>query len=76
MTAVVDAAVSALEPWVGRMAADTCMRATAIAVGKTSDELGVADLPAIDENIRRLLLPIAPAPAIVAILETIHGAAS
>lgn len=71
---LVDSARRALTPYVGPIAADTCLRATALSAGKTSDDLGVADLPVIDASIRRLLSPIAPSSAIDAILKEIHGA--
>jgi hypothetical protein len=75
MSTVIEATIGALEPWVGRMAADTCVRATALAAGKMSSELTAADLPAIDASIRRLLSPIAPGTTIDTILKQIHGAA-
>lgn len=75
MSTVVEATIGALEPWVGRMAADTCVRATALSAGKMSDDLTSADLPAIDASIRRLLSPIAPGATIDNILKQIHGAA-
>lgn len=75
MSTVVEAARSALEPFVGVMAADTCLRATAIAIGKMSSELTLDDMPAIDTSIRRLLSPIAPGSTIDSILAQIHGGA-
>ena len=46
-----DEATKMLEPYVGRTVADTCIRATAIALGKTRDELAKTDLPRLEENI-------------------------
>lgn len=65
-------AISTLEPFVGPMAASTCVRATALALGKTADSLGPADLPALKDNIRRLLGPVAPAAVITQILADIE----
>lgn len=56
--------VSTLGPFVGQTAADTCVRATALSLGKTTDDLGTADLPALGASVRRLLGPIAPAAVI------------
>ena len=58
------AIVSALEPWVGGTVADTCVRATALAAGKSVDELRGEDVPMLCQNVRRLLSPIAPASAV------------
>lgn len=67
------AVITALEPYVGVMAADTCVRATALAVGKTADELGPEDVPQLCANVRKLLAPIAPAHAVEGILGQIRG---
>ena len=64
-------AIRTLEPFVGPMAASTCVRATAIALGKTADELAAVDLPTLERNVRRLLSPIAPAAVIDQIIEDI-----
>lgn len=58
------AAIGALEPLVGAMAASTCVRATALSLGKTSDDLAAEDLPALEANFRRLLGPVAPSSVI------------
>lgn len=55
---------SALEPFVGPMVADTCVRATALSLGKMSDELDVDDMGALESRIRQLLGPVAPPAAI------------
>jgi len=62
-----------LEPYVGRVVADTCVRATALSLGKTSDSLGADDLPAVESNVRRLLSPIAPSSTVDALLGQIAG---
>ena len=64
-------AIRALEPFVGPMAASTCVRATAIAIGKTADELGAGDLPTLETNVRRLLGPVAPVSVIDQIVNDI-----
>jgi len=64
MSGVVVAVSDALEPYVGRMVADTCIRATALSMGKTADTLVDADIPALEASIRRLLAAVAPQSAI------------
>lgn len=64
-----------LEPYVGRMVADTCVRATALSMGKTADTLSEEDIPMLQENVRKLLRPIAPAATIDSVMATIRGAA-
>lgn len=68
MTTVAEQARGVLEPWVGGMVADTCVRATALSLGKSSDALGVGDIEALGASIRRLLAPIAPLATIDALL--------
>ena len=70
-----EAVVAALEPWVGRTVADTCVRATAIASGKAVSELAAEDVSTLCDNIRRLLGPIAPAAAIGDIVARLEGLA-
>jgi len=72
---VADAVRHALEPYVGGMVADTCVRATALKLGKTADDLGEADLPELENNIRRLLSPVAPPAAIDDALQSLERAA-
>lgn len=55
---------SALEPFVGPIVADTCVRATALSLGKMSDELDAGDLDALESRVRQLLGPVAPRAAI------------
>lgn len=68
-----EAAVAALDPLVGPMAASTCVRATALSLGKTAEDLDATDLPALESNIRRLLGPIAPDSVIDDVLHRIEG---
>lgn len=66
-------AMNALEPLVGSMAASTCVRATALSLGKTTDSLSSEDLPSLEENVRRLLGPVAPDTVIAEVLREIEG---
>jgi hypothetical protein len=54
-----DVCVEVLEPYIGRVVADTVVRATALSLGKPMDDLMAADLPALTKNIRRVLEPVA-----------------
>ena len=76
MTNVTDVVGGVLTPYVGRTVADTCVRATALSLGKTSDALGPEDLPALEENVRKLLGPIAPAKKVDALIAEIRGGVS
>lgn len=68
-----DAAVRALVPYVGQTVADTCVRGTAIVVGKTYDTLSGEDLPALEERARRLLAPLLPGDVIDRVMADIRG---
>lgn len=68
MAALAEIARAVLEPYVGGMVADTCVRATALSLGKSSDALGMDDLDALAANMRRLLAPIAPLATIDAVI--------
>ena len=76
MTNVTDVVGGVLTPYVGSTVADTCVRATALSLGKTSDALGPEDLPALEENVRKLLGPIAPAKKVDALIAEIRGGVS
>jgi len=65
-----------LEPFVGPTVADTCVRATALALGKTSDSLDRSDLPRLEESVRKLLRPVAPAATIDSLISEIERAAA
>lgn len=71
-----EAVIAVLEPYVGRTVADTCVRATALAVGKTSSELGPGDMPALCASVERLLTPIVPSAALREVVAGVRGAAS
>lgn len=64
--------VAALSAYVGDTVADTCVRGTALSLGKTADELSEADLPALESSVRRLLSPIAPSNVIDDLLTKIE----
>lgn len=68
MGSLAENAKSVLEPYVGAMVADTCVRATALSLGKTTDSLGIDDVDSIATSIRRLLAPIAPLATIDALI--------
>lgn len=72
MGTVAEIAIDALAPFVGHMAADTCVRATAISSGKTADDLDASDLPRLSDSIRKLLGPIATSQTIDGIIDEIH----
>lgn len=61
-----------LAPFIGRTVADTCVRATALSLGKSFDTLSAEDVPALESNIRRLLAPVAPSATINDILDEIE----
>jgi hypothetical protein len=63
-----DHATDALEPYVGRIVAETCIGATAISLGKTREDLSAEDLPALKHNIRNLLASVAPKATIEALI--------
>jgi len=64
--------VEVLAPLVGATVADTCVRATAISLGKTSEDLAPEDLPTLTGSIERLLRPIAPSATVEALLAEIR----
>ncbi len=75
MGGMAEQAVSVLSPFVGRMAADTCVRATALSAGKMADDLCAADMPVLESSIRRLLGPVASVSTIDGILVEIRKGA-
>lgn len=75
MGSLAESVVDILEPYVGRMVADTCVRATALSLGKSADELVTDDVSALETNVRRLLGPVAPHATIDNIVVMIEGSA-
>ena len=73
MATLQEVVVSVLSPYVGPIAADTCVRATALSIGKSADTLSSADLGALETNVKRLLGPIAPADTIARVITEIEG---
>jgi len=67
-----ESVVGVLEPWVGSVAADTCVRATALAVGKDISEFGQGEVAALCSNVRRLLSPVAPSAAVDSVIAQIE----
>ena len=72
MGRVSELAVGALTPYVGSVAADTCVRATAISAGKMADDLDAGDMTILEGSIRRLLGPVATTQMIDSIVEEIR----
>lgn len=64
MPGIGDAARAALEPWVGRIIAEASVRAAATSLGVTPDALSPEHLPQVEQSIRHVLAPVAPAAAI------------
>jgi hypothetical protein len=71
-----DEARDILAPFIGHTVADTCVRATALSVGKSYDTLSHEDVPALVANIRRLLAPVAPAATVESIVKELEGKAA
>ena len=69
MAGIANGIVGVLEPYIGDTAADTCVRATAIRIGKSFDTLSGEDFPALEDSVRKLLGPVAPATTIDGIIE-------
>jgi len=63
--------VSALEPYVGRIIAQTSIRGTAAALGKSAEELTAEDMPAVEDSVRWLLAPVAPGATIESVIDSI-----
>jgi hypothetical protein len=70
---IAERAVRALMPYVGSTVADTCVRATALTLGKTLDTLSDEDLPAMEDRARRLLEPLLPPATINRVVGDIWG---
>lgn len=71
MSQMSDVVIEVLEPLVGKTVADTCVRATAISLGKTADDLDRGDLAALNASIERLLKPVAPLDTVQALIAEI-----
>jgi hypothetical protein len=75
MASTSETAVRVLTPYVGTVVADTCVRGTALTVGKMFESLSSADLPVLEERVRRLLEPLVPASTIDRVIAEIRGGA-
>jgi hypothetical protein len=71
-----DKGVAILEPYVGRIVADTCIRGSAIAAGKTPETLGAEDLPAVEQHVRSLLGLVVPSHKLDEIVDELRRAAA
>lgn len=72
MATLAERARQILEPYVGAMVADTCVRATALSLGKSSDALNPGDMDALATSIKRLLGPVAPLATIDILLSELR----
>jgi hypothetical protein len=72
VSALTECVIATLTPYVGPTVADTCVRATALSLGKTTEDLEVSDLPSLEANVRRLLGPVAPSAVIDQLLTDIE----
>ena len=63
--------IDVLSPYIGDTVADTCVRATALSLGKTADEITAEDMPALETSVRRLLGPVAPSNVVEELIEQI-----
>lgn len=75
MTVISERAVRALAGYVGPTVADTCVRATAMSIGKSFDTLDEGDFRAIETRARNLLAPILPKDTIDRVVAEIKGGA-
>lgn len=62
-----------LAPHVGGPLAEIAVRTTAISLGKTADDLTVADIPALMERTRSIMSGVATAACIDATLQQIQA---
>lgn len=53
--------------------ADTCVRGTALTIGKNFDTLAPEDLPALEERARRMLAPLLPTASVDRIVVELRG---
>lgn len=65
--------VAVLTPYVGRVAADTCVRGTAVSIGKTFDTLTSADFEELARRVRAVLQPLLSPDTIERLITEIRG---
>lgn len=73
MAGIAERAVAVLAPYVGRVAADTCVRGTAVSIGKTFDTLTGTDIDALAHRVRLVLAPLLSPDTIERLLSEIRG---
>lgn len=71
-----ESVIQILEPLIGHSLASTCVRATALGMGKTSEDLAGDDVAALASNVRYVLAPVAPATTVDRVLGQIQRLAS
>ncbi len=64
--------IQVLEPYMGKMLAETCVRGTALTLGKSSDTLSRSDIPLLEPNIKKYLAGVAGQGSIEKILKEIR----
>lgn len=75
MGGIAERAVLVLSPYIGRVAADTCVRGTAVSIGKTFDTLTGDDGDELERRVRSVLLPLLPPETIARLIADIRGGA-
>ncbi|TLM77504.1 MAG: hypothetical protein FDZ70_05295 [Actinobacteria bacterium] len=73
MSALADATTQMLEPHVGAVIAQGCLRAVGQAAGKTPETIGPSDWPAVEATVRGFLRPVAPPGTIDSLIERIKA---
>lgn len=64
MSTIAERFEGVLEPYIGVAVTRMVLRAAASGIGREVDELGVADLPEFEDQLRRLLEPVMSANAV------------
>lgn len=62
-----------LEPYLGPMVADTCVRGTAITLGKSFDTIDTTDVEAVAASVRRYLAGVATPAVINSVVDSLEG---
>ncbi len=76
MAGVSESVAGVLEPYVGRVAADTCIRASALSVGKDPGTLDASDCEVLASSVRRMLGPMMTNTAMLTLLREIRRVCS
>lgn len=72
MVSVAEQEQGILSPYLGHAGASTCVRATALSLGKTSDDMTIEDIPALAENVRRSLSLVLSTALVDSIVERLQ----